>query len=116
MIFATMLLLVAAPATSAYETCLNTGEAGNGIQSAMTRCADDEYRRQDARLNRVYKAKMASLPPKRQAALRAVQRQWIVDRDRRCPVKTGYSMGPMETLDCRARLTEQRSAWLERYR
>ncbi len=116
MILMVMALLAGAPATSAYETCLNTGEAGNGIQSAMHRCADQEFRRQDARLNRVYKAKMASLPPQRQAALRDLQRRWIVDRDRRCPVKTGYSMGPMETLDCRSGLTEKRSAWLERFR
>ena len=103
-------------ASSAYDTCLNTGDAGNGIQSAMQECADHEYRRQDGRLNETYKLKMAALPAPRQAILRGMQRQWILDRDRRCKVRGNGSMGRFNAVDCMATETAKRTAWLQRYR
>lgn len=109
-------LLSAAQASPAYTACLNAGEAAKGIQTALQQCADTELRRQDAMLNRTYKAKMGSLPPTRQATLRRAQRQWIVERDRRCTPRGGGSMAPFEQADCLATQTASRTRWLARYR
>lgn len=109
-------LLSAVQTASAYDGCLNRGDAAKGIQAALQACADQEFERQDALLNRSYKAKMASLGPSRQASLRGSQRQWIVARDRRCGSKGGGTMARFDTVDCLATQTAMRTRWLERYR
>lgn len=111
-----LLLLAAAQNASAFDVCLNSGEAANGIQSAMQRCVDEEFYRQDARLNRAYKARMAVLPAPRKVVLRGLQRQWILDRDRRCRVRDNGQMSRFNAADCKATMTASRTRWLERYR
>ena len=50
----------------------------------ILQCAGGISAREDARLNRAYKAAMARLTPPRQRALRETQRRWIKDRDAQC--------------------------------
>lgn len=116
MVLFALVLLAAAPSSLAYDECLNSGDAANGIQSAMQRCVDQEFNRRDEKLNRTYKAKMAALPAARKAILRGMQRQWIIDRDRRCKVKDNGSIGRFNAADCMATETASRTRWLQRYR
>lgn len=116
MVLFALVLLAANPSSPAYEACLDGGDAANGIQSAMQHCADQEFHRQDGNLNLTYKVKMAALPAPKRAILRGMQRQWILDRDRRCKVKGNGSMGRFNAVDCMATETASRTRWLQRYR
>lgn len=69
---------------------------------------EDEYARQDKRLNVAYKAVIKSIPE-----LRTEQRQWIKDRDSSClePEKA-IEVGATQ-MQCLAEMTEQRAIKLE---
>lgn len=62
----------------AYERCMV--EAG-GVTFPMIYCMQQEYERQDARLNVAYKKLMDVLGDDRRATLREAQRSWIKFRD-----------------------------------
>ena len=77
-----------------------------GSQSEMNRCADQQYRKQDRRLNELYK-KLEKTPE-----LIRAQRAWIAFRDAECDweeaeYKEG-SMYPMAYSYCLAAVTEER--------
>lgn len=73
----------------AYDHCMASGEAAQGVQSAVRDCIGAEYNRRDAELNRVYRAKMAGLVPERQSALRSDERRWLQLRELKCAVPAG---------------------------
>ena len=116
-----LILLLAAPAASlpyspAYEQCLSSGDAAQGIQPAMEACVAEEFDRQDARLNQAYVMRMRGLPPKRRAELRTAQRSWLASKPKRCPYEASGQLDRMLSNQCSLRDTIQRRVFLERYR
>ena len=73
---------------STYNRCMATGDAAQGIQSALQDCIGAEYGRRDSELNRVYRATMATLPPDRKDALRSEERAWLITREQKCATPT----------------------------
>ena len=61
-----------------YQTCMDKSE---GVTSKMMDCIGTETTRQDARLNKVYKAVMVQLDNANKARLREAQKAWITFRD-----------------------------------
>lgn len=122
---ATLALLLAAPAAEAQgrrSRSLSTNEAldrcdkQGGPYPEMLACVAVILEREDARLNRAYKAAMSRLKPAQQASLRTAQRQWIKDRDAECQAEYeqgGRQAGIYATM-CEIRATEGRADALER--
>jgi uncharacterized protein YecT (DUF1311 family) len=99
-------------------------------QLAMNMCAQLDFERADADLNRVYQDEIAGAQqadreidrasdqrPTSEAVLRQAQRAWITFRDAQCTYEgygeaRGGSMEPMVYSGCRARLTRERIAQL----
>ena len=95
-------------------------------QLAMNMCAQLDFERADADLNRVWREEIASAQqadreldratdrrPTSEAVLRQAQRAWIIFRDAQCTYEgygeaRGGSMEPMVFSGCRARLTRER--------
>ena len=67
--------------TQEYLTCL---ENSNGVTVEMINCILAETRRQDARLNEIYKRLISRLATERKNALVEAQRAWIKFRDANC--------------------------------
>jgi uncharacterized protein YecT (DUF1311 family) len=63
--------------SNAFERC--TEETGSFV--SYMECVQQEYERQDARLNAAYKKLMASLEASQQSKLRDAQRAWVKFRD-----------------------------------
>jgi uncharacterized protein YecT (DUF1311 family) len=98
-------------------------------QLEMNMCAEVDFERADADLNRIYREEVASAQqadreidasdhrPTSEVVLRQAQRAWIAFRDAQC-IYEGYgearggSMEPMVYSGCRARLTRERIAQL----
>ena len=84
----------------------------DGPQSELNRCADQEYRKQDKRLNEVYK-KLEKTPE-----LIRAEKAWIAFRDAECEWAVaeyeGGSITPMAHSYCLAGMTEERIKTLER--
>ena len=103
-----------------YDRCMSTGEAAEGVTSAMMECNDAEIDRQDSRLNQAYKMVMARLNLDQKQTLRASERQWIVTRDRNCRKaigeEEGGSLGRIIYSNCILNTTIKRTMWLEIYR
>jgi len=72
--------LTPADTSKAYAACM---DQSGGVTSAMEDCISEEFELQDRRLNRSYKALMASIPERR-PELRDAQRKWIAFRDANC--------------------------------
>jgi uncharacterized protein YecT (DUF1311 family) len=72
--------LTPADTSKAYAACM---DQSGGVTSEMEDCISGEFELQDRRLNRSYKALMASIPEKR-LELRDAQRKWIAFRDANC--------------------------------
>jgi uncharacterized protein YecT (DUF1311 family) len=106
--------------TKAYNNCLNSGDAAQGVQPAMNACAADEYIRQDGRLNQAYVMVMKRLKPARKNNLRMSQRKWIKQRDITCKAEMaeyeGGSIAPLIFHSCMTNETIERTMWLEKYR
>jgi uncharacterized protein YecT (DUF1311 family) len=99
-------------------------------QLAMNMCAQIDFERADAQLNRVYREEIAGARhqdreidrsfdqrPTAEAVLREAQRAWVTFRDAQCTYEgygeaRGGSLEPMVYSDCRARLTRERIAQL----
>jgi uncharacterized protein YecT (DUF1311 family) len=99
-------------------------------QMDMNFCADLDFQRADAELNRVYREEIAGAHqadreidrsfdrrPTAEAVLREAQRAWVIFRDAQCIYEAygearGGSMEPMVDSGCRARLTRERIAQL----
>lgn len=103
-----------------YDRCLNTGDAAQGVTSAMMSCTGLEIDRQDARLNQAYRMVMQRLRPNGKARLRTSERAWIARRDRGCRRSTdaigGGSAAGLNYSGCILHETVKRTMWLENYR
>ncbi|MBI1682180.1 lysozyme inhibitor LprI family protein [Caulobacter hibisci] len=101
--------------TPAYDRCLNSGDALKGVTVAMAGCTNAELQKQDARLNRAYKAAMATRSKARQATLRTAQRAWIKRRDAECQQDlTGGTIDMLNIGGCHLSMTTVRAVELER--
>jgi len=82
-------------------------------QLAMNRCAARDYREEDTRLNKTYRALMSKLEEVRRDSLRQVQVAWLKFRDLQCDLSSsgydGGSMYPMERLSCLIEMTRERN-------
>lgn len=110
--------LAADPAgpTPQLSACLD--KAG-GVTSEVLDCIGAETKRQDARLNRAYRALMAQLPAGRQKPLQEAQRAWLRFRDANCQFVAdpdGGTMAVVEANDCFMSSTAARAAELEAFR
>jgi uncharacterized protein YecT (DUF1311 family) len=98
-----------------YVRCLNAGDAAKGVTPAMVGCINQEYGRQDTRLNAAYQAAMTRLSPKSQEALRGEQRAWIKRRDSGCEENlSGGTIDMIERAECHLSMTAVRAVELER--
>lgn len=108
---AAALLFLPAAAAVAQTDCRNPQ-----TQTDMNRCANADYAKADAELNRVYqqlRAKTGSA-----AQLEAAERAWLAYRDKECDLETageaGGSIQPLLQATCLKALTERRNAELRR--
>ena len=80
-------------------------------------CFVAEFARQDAVLNRTWKATLARVPAVEHAPLIAAQRKWVAARDPFCMAQSdqfsGGTIAPVIYIDCRVELTIRRTIWLE---
>jgi uncharacterized protein YecT (DUF1311 family) len=94
-------------------------------QSSMNICADQDFSRADAELNRVYQRAIGAAReadtelerddprPKYEPTLRAAQRAWVAFRDAQCDYEgmqeaRGGSMEPMVVSGCMEQMTRAR--------
>jgi uncharacterized protein YecT (DUF1311 family) len=123
--FSAALAIAAAPiAASAHETGLSKPyEACMGKSSATTMdmidCITAEHQRQDARLNKAFKALMAELPFPRKKQLQEAQRAWINYRDANCAFyddPDGGTLARVNANACMMTATADRARELESFR
>ena len=113
----------AAPAASAHDTGLSKPHAAcmdksGGTTMGMIECITAETQRQDARLNKAYKALMAGLAPPRKAQLQEAQRAWLKYRDANCGFYAdpeGGSLARVNANDCVMTTTADRARELESF-
>ena len=99
--------------------CLDSEEARNAIQSAVTDCYRDELGRQDAVLKATCRAMRKRLSPARFVTLRASERQWIARTNKKCwgdPPRNDGTDGVQDSILCLMLETERRTDWLHTYR
>jgi uncharacterized protein YecT (DUF1311 family) len=102
--------------TRAFATCQDHANGTPGIAD----CFMIEFGRQDAVLNRTWKATLARLPAAAHKPLIQAQRKWAAARDPFCRDRSdefsGGTIAPVIYVSCRAELTIRRTLWLERLR
>ena len=80
----------------------------------MQDCIAAEYEYQDGRLNKAYRALMATLGDEEKAGLRGAQRRWLAERDERCAYDPDSGQaGRLEANECSLEMTASRAAELE---
>jgi uncharacterized protein YecT (DUF1311 family) len=108
---AVLALAQKAPAKKA-DPCANAQN-----QNAMNACAQAEYKKAGAELNRVYQQLLAKLEFAHQEKLKAAQRAWLPFRDAHCEAEAftfeGGSMQPMMRGHCLAAETQARTKQLQ---
>src|SRR5690606_22823637 len=90
----------------AHSECIAASES---VTAAILDCSREELDRQDARLNSAYKEVMAATADR--DSLRAIQRQWIRDRDVACEGdgEVGGTAGEINRVGCLVQETERRA-------
>ena len=112
-VFAAASASAAEPFSKAYSECM---EKAGGATPATQDCIGGEHERQDRRLNVAYRALLGSLPDKRKAQLRDLQRKWLAFRDANCAFYDDSGGGQASRLaanECLLRYTALRAAELE---
>ncbi len=101
--------------SATYGTCMSSGDAAEGITSAMADCIGAEIDAQDLKLNTTYKSVMQSLDEAKRPALRQAQRDWIKFRDSKCAseAQSGGSMDVLNSGGCILNATVRRTMELE---
>jgi len=106
-----------AQAATDADVCMSTAQS----QSAMNRCAGQQFRASDTRLNNQYRELKQRLKasPDQQALLLTAQRRWLAYRDAECAFNAssvaGGSAQPMVRLLCMTQATDQRNKTLDYY-
>ncbi|MHC6227274.1 lysozyme inhibitor LprI family protein [Pseudomonas sp. X10] len=99
--------------STAYTQCMDKASS----TLAMGACIQAETRKQDDRLNQVYRQLMAKLDTEQQKRLREVQRIWIKYRDGNCAFHGRLSSGSIYRIEgamCELDMSRDRAAELER--
>lgn len=102
--------------TPRYVQCQSSGQAADGVMTAIAACIADELRLQDGNLNAEYQRIIGLLPADRAQKLRETQRAWIVSRDRGCAAeaRTGGTIDRINGPSCLLDETIRRTIALER--
>lgn len=101
------------PLSKRFSSCM---DKSGGVTATMIDCMAEETERQDARLNKAYKALMASLNAPRKKQLQEAQRAWLKFRDGNCDFyfdPDGGSLARVSANDCVMTMTAQRARELE---
>lgn len=96
----------------------------NGLDMSVTpdqlECADREFKSVDKQLNGTYKQLMASLDGPQKAALKKEQISWVKEKETKCPQESeeagGGQLGTVVAAHCNVFMTEQRLAYLKKYK
>lgn len=119
------LTIIAVPhAAGAHDAGLSKQHAacmGNsgGTTVGMIDCITAETKRQDAQLNKAYKALMAELSASRKTQLQEAQRAWIKYRDANCGFyydPDGGTLAAVNANDCVMSATANRARELEGFK
>jgi len=85
-------------------------------QAEMNVCAEEDFRRVDARLNVAYDRLLKGLDPDRRLKLQRAERAWLAFRDAHCIYEASDSEGGtihrLEVATCKTELTNARIAQL----
>lgn len=92
----------------AYAPCMARADA----LDARRRCVDAEFKVHDNALNAAYLAARSAMSSNDQGVLRALQRQWLAQRDSRCP-DTGVAATQLDVQQCRTHMTLLRARQLQ---
>jgi len=96
---------------ASYAACL---AAAAGVTPDMKQCMGTEYTYQDKRLNKAYKALMATLDKDRQTKLRTSERTWITYRNSHCALDpNGGQAAELDAYDCSVQETARQASALE---
>jgi uncharacterized protein YecT (DUF1311 family) len=101
--------------TKQFGVCMDKAD---GVTQNMVECIDAEIKRQDARLNKAYKALVADLNPERKKQLLAAQRAWLKFRDTNCAFyfdPEGGTIARVKAVDCLMTMTASRATELENF-
>jgi uncharacterized protein YecT (DUF1311 family) len=112
-VVASTALAAEAPTSAAHTACM---DKSGGVTSAMLDCIATELQRQDARLNKAYRAAMTPLSASRKKQLLAAQRAWLAFRDANCQFYADPDGGSVVTVvvnDCVLSATASRAFELE---
>lgn len=99
----------------AYDACMSSGEAAQGVTVAMADCTSAEIEVQDAKLNAAYQQAMRGLEEAPRQKLREAQRAWIKFRDTKCAseANSGGTMDILNSGGCILDATVRRTIELE---
>ncbi len=101
--------------TKQFSVCMDKAD---GVTQNMVECIDAEIKRQDARLNKAYKALVADLTPERKKQLLEAQRAWLKFRDTNCAFyfdPDGGTIARVQAVDCLMTMTASRAKELENF-
>lgn len=96
-----------------FSACM---DKSGGVTMDMIECIGVETQRQDARLNKAYKALMGGLKAERKKELQEAQRAWIKFRDTNCGFyydPDGGSLARVQANNCMMTMTANRAGELE---
>jgi len=93
----------------AHAPCM--AAAGTALD-ARRRCADAELKVHDDALNAAYSAARSTLTASDQQVLRDLQRQWLRQRDNRCP-EGSTAVAQLDSQQCRTHMTLLRARQLQ---
>ncbi|NOT58838.1 MAG: DUF1311 domain-containing protein [Acidobacteria bacterium] len=86
-------------------------------QNTMNRCAQEEFQKADAALNKAYQQLLPKLEAAHKEKLKMAQRAWIAFRDAHCECEAfafdGGSMQPLIRFSCMAAETNARTKQLQ---
>ncbi|MGE4799165.1 lysozyme inhibitor LprI family protein [Yersinia hibernica] len=88
-------------------------------QQDMNQCANSDYKKADAELNRIYKEVLDKTSSAQRPLLKSAQLTWIKYRDADCTFQTsateGGSVHPMIISACLTHKTEERTTQLKSF-
>ena len=110
---------VQAAYSAEHKRCIDSSGGGD---VAMIECNGAEFSRQDAELNRVYRALLRRASKPEAARIRASQRAWLragktyCDRSIGLPARNWGTLERLRWSNCNLDRTIRRTVWLKRYR
>ncbi|OCQ94705.1 hypothetical protein BCD67_04375 [Oscillatoriales cyanobacterium USR001] len=111
--------LTLSSAVAVYGQAQNVRCNPSGSTIEMRKCASDSYKAADKKLNEVYQKYISKMSGERKNRLIEAQRAWIVFRDTTCSFEGAEALGgtlePLLVTSCLGRVTNERTAYLEKY-